>query len=150
MSTSSISLSAFWNCRGEVARLSMWWVQGGAAGGGVRWSAMNGAGSGRGGDLTQAQVAVPRRLGRDDARAQQHWPDRVHPHRGRVQHQDTLNTSVGHDQLADRHIETPDEEQDVLVHLRVAGSESDGGVEDEAAGWEVDVVCEDEASGSGR
>jgi hypothetical protein len=69
-----------------------------------------------------------------------------------VQHQDTLDTSVGHDQLADRHVETPDEEQDVLVHLRVAGSESDGGVEDEAAGWEADVVCagEDEASGSGR
>ena len=99
---------------------------------------MNGAGSGRGGDLTQAEVAVPRRLGRDDARAQQHWPDRVHPHRGRVQHQDTLNTSVGHDQLADRHAEKLDEEQDVLVHLRVADLASDG-LEDEAAGWEVDV-----------
>ena len=33
-----------------------------------------------------------------------------------------LNTSVGHDQLADGHAETLDEEQDVLVHLRVAGS----------------------------
>ena len=109
---------------------------------------MNGTGSGRGGDLTQAQVAVLRRLGRDDARAQQHWPDRVHPHHGRVQHQHTLDTSVGHDQLADRHAETLNEEQDVLVHLRGAGSESDGGVEDEAAGWEV--AGEDEASGSGR
>ena len=49
-----------------------------------------------------------------------------------------LNTSVGHDQLADRHAQTLDEEQDVLVHLRVAGSGLDG-VEDEAAGWEVDV-----------
>ena len=90
------------------------------------------------GDLPQAEVAIPRCLGRDDARAQQHWPDRVHPHRGRVQDQHTLNTSVGHDQLADRHAQTLDEEQDVLVHLRVACSESDG-VEDEAAGWEVDV-----------
>ena len=61
-----------------------------------------------------------------------------------------LNTSVGHDQLADRHAETLDEEQDVLVHLRGAGSESDGGVEDEAAGWEVVCAGEDEASGSGR
>ena len=113
---------------------------------------MNGAGSGKGGDLTQAEVAVPRRLGRDDARAQQHWPDRVHLHRGRVQDQHSLNTSVGHDQLANRQAQTLDEKQDVLVHLRVAGSESDGGVEDEAAGWEADVVCagEDEASGSGR
>ena len=99
---------------------------------------MNGAGSGKGGDLTQAEVAVPRRLGRDDARAQQHWPDRVHPHRGRVQHQHTLNTRVGHDQLADRHAEKLDEEQDVLVHLWVADLASDG-LEDEAAGWEVDV-----------
>ena len=47
------------------------------------------------------------------------------------------NTSVGHDQLTDRHAQTRDEEQDVLVHLRFAGSESDG-VEDEGAGWEVD------------
>ena len=91
------------------------------------------AGSGRGGDLPQAEVAVPRRLGRDDTRAQQHRPDRVHPHRGRVQDQHMLNTSVGHDQLADRHAQTLDEEQDVLVHLRVAGSGSDG-VDDEAAG----------------
>jgi hypothetical protein len=90
------------------------------------------------GNLPQAEVAVPRRLGRDDARAQQHWPDRVHPHRGRVQDQHTLNTSVGHDQLTDRHAQTRDEEQDVLVHLRVADSAS-GGLEDEAAGWEVDV-----------
>ena len=89
--------------------------------------------------LRQAEVAVPRCLGRDDARAQEHWPDRVHPHRGRVQDQHTLNTSVGHDQLTDRHAQTRDEEQDVLVHLRGAGSESDGGVEDEAAGREV--VC---------
>ena len=75
----------------------------------------------RGGvDLPQAEVAVLRRLGRDDTRAQQHWPDRVHPHRGRVQDQHMLNTSVGHDQLADGHAETLDEEQDVLVHLRVA------------------------------
>ena len=87
------------------------------------------------GSLPQAEVAVPRRLGRDDARAQQHWPDRVHPHRGRVQDQHTLNTSVGHDQLADRQAETLDQEQDVLAHLRAANSES-GGVE----GWEADVV----------
>ena len=95
-------------------------------------------GADEGGDLQQAELAVPRRLGRNDARAQQHWPDRVHPHRGRVQDQHTLNTSVGHDQLTDRHAQTRDEEQDVLVHLRVADSAS-GGLEDEAAGWEVDV-----------
>ena len=107
-------------------------------------------GAEEGGDLQQAEFAVPRRLGRNDARAQQHWPDRVHPHRGRVQHQHTLDTSVGHDQFADRHAGTLDGEQDVLVHLRGAGSESDGGVEDEAAGWEVVCAGEDEASGSGR
>ena len=87
------------------------------------------------GNLPQAEVAVPRRLGRDDARAQQHRPDRVHPHRGRVQDQHTLNTSVGHDQLADGQAETLDQERDVLVHLRVANSESDG-----VEGWEADVV----------
>ena len=94
-------------------------------------------GADEGGDLQQAELAVPRRLGRNDARAQQHWPDRVHPHRGRVQHQHTLNDRVGHDQLGDRHAETLDKEQDVLVHLRFAGSESHG-VEGEGAGWEVD------------
>ena len=100
-------------------------------------------GAGEGGDLPQAEFAVLRCLARDDARAQQHWPDRAHPHRGPVQDQHTLNTSVGNDQLADRHAQTLDEEQDVLVHLRVACSESDE-VEDEAAGWEVDVCWEDE------
>ena len=101
------------------------------------------------GNLPQAEVAVPRRLGRDDTRAQQHWPDRVHPHRGRVQDQHMLNTSVGHDQLADGHAETLDEEQDVLVHLRVAGSRR--------MGWRTRVqvrrsMCagEDEASGIGQ
>ena len=85
--------------------------------------------------LRQAEVPVPRCLGRDDARAQEHWPDRVHPHRGRVQDQHTLNTSVGHDLLADGQAETLDQERDVLVHLRVANSESDG-----VEGWEADVV----------
>ena len=102
----------------------------------VRWSASGRTqGAGEVGNLPQAEVAVPRRLGRDDARAQQHWPDRVHPHRGRVQDQHTLNTSVGHDQLADGQAETLDQERDVLVHLRVANSESDG-----VEGWEADVV----------
>ena len=59
-----------------------------------------------------------------------------------------LNTSVGHDQLADGHAETLDEEQDVLVHLRVAGSAR--------MGWRTRMqvgrsMCagEDEASGIG-
>ena len=71
------------------------------------------------GDLPQAEVAVPRSLARDDARAQQHRADRVHPHRRRVQDQHPLNASVRHDQLPDRHEEAVDEEQDVLVHLWV-------------------------------
>ena len=116
----------------------------------VRWSASGRTqGAGEVGNLPQAEVAVPRRLGRDDTRAQQHWPDRVHPHRGRVQDEHTLNTSVGHDQLADGHAETLDEEQDVLVHLRVAGSAR--------MGWRTRMqvgrsMCagEDEASGIGR
>ena len=71
------------------------------------------------GDLPQAEVAIPRGLARDDARAQQHRADRVHPHRRRVQDQHPLNASVRHDQLPDRHEEAVDEEQDVLVHLWV-------------------------------
>ena len=131
-------LAPFGSAGANVAHLSVWWFSGHTAGraglrGAVRWSARKDAGGARGGDLPQAEVAIPRCLGRDDARAQQHRPDRVHPHRGRVQDQHTLNTSVGHDQLADRHAQTLDEEQDVLVHLRVAGSGSDG-VDDEAAG----------------
>ena len=141
-----ISFSAFWNCRGwgsapqRVADFGGGTQLGRGGGRVVRWSASGRTqGAGEVGNLPQAEVAVPRRLGRDDTRAKQHWPDRVHPHRGRVQHQHTLDTSVGHGQLADRHAETLNEEQDVLVHLRGAGSESDGGVEDEAAGREV--VC---------
>ena len=122
-SMSRTLLSSFWNCRGF-----------GAGGTGGAQGKTQGA-EGGGVDLPQAEVAVPRRLGRDDARAQQHWPDRVHPHRGRVQHRHTLNTCVGHDQLADRQAETLDQERDVLVHLRVANSESDG-----VEGWEADVV----------
>ena len=102
-----------------------------------------------GGDLAQAEAFVPRRLGRDDARAQQHWPDRVHPHRGRVPDRHTLNKSVGHDQLADRHAETLDEEQDVLLHLQVAGLGSDG-VEGELQVGRSMCAGEDEASGIGR
>ena len=145
MSMTRISFSAFWNCRGwgsapqRVADFGGGTQLGRGGGRVVRWSASGRTqGAGEVGNLPQAEVAVPRRLGRDDARAQQHWPDRVHPHRGRVQDQHMLNTSVGHDQLTDRHAQTRDEEQDVLVHLRVAGSTS-GGLEDEAAGWEVDV-----------
>ena len=42
-----------------------------------------------------------------------------------MQDQHTLNTSVSHDQLADRHAQTRDEEQDVLVQLEVRISEQD-------------------------
>ena len=75
---------------------------------------------------------------RDVLDAMTHAPSSI----GRIEFTRTVvgcSTSVGHGQLADRHAETLDEEQDVLVHLRGAGSESDGGVEDEAAGREV--VC---------
>ena len=100
----------------------------------MRWSARKDAGSG--GGLTSLR---PRSPSCDVLDAMTHAPSSI----GRIEFTRTVvgcstNTSVkGHGQLADRHAETLDEEQDVLVHLRDAGSESDG-VEDEGAGWEVD------------
>ena len=92
---------------------------------------MKDAGSGRGGS-TCDRLRSP---SRDVLDAMMHAPSSI----GRTEFTRIVvgcrtNTSVGHDQLADRQAETLDQEQDVLAHLRVANSEY--GVE----GWEADVV----------
>ena len=101
---------------GQVARLSVWRVfgahsWGGAAGGGQverkewRRERMRGA--------TCNRLSSP---SRDVLDAMTHAPSSI----GRIEFTRTVvgcSTSVGHGQLADRHAETLDEEQDVLVHL---------------------------------